>query len=42
MWGALFPGQNSQSVGMGKFLFEEFATARRMFEEAGDTLLTSQ
>lgn len=38
MWGALFPGQGSQSVGMGKFLFEEFATARRLFEEAGDTL----
>ena len=38
MWGALFPGQGSQSVGMGKFLFEEFATTRRLFEEAGDTL----
>ncbi len=38
MWGALFPGQGSQSVGMGKFLFEEFAAARRLFEEAGDTL----
>lgn len=38
MWGALFPGQGSQSVGMGKFLFEEFATARRLFEEASDAL----
>lgn len=38
MWGALFPGQGSQSVGMGRFLFDEFATARRLFEEAGDTL----
>jgi [acyl-carrier-protein] S-malonyltransferase len=38
MWGALFPGQGSQSVGMGKFLFEEFASARRLFEEASDTL----
>lgn len=38
MWGALFPGQGSQSVGMGRFLFEEFATARRLFEEASDTL----
>lgn len=38
MWGALFPGQGSQSVGMGRFLFDEFTTARRLFEEAGDTL----
>lgn len=38
MWGALFPGQGSQSVGMGKFLFEEFAIARQLFEEAGDTV----
>lgn len=38
MWGALFPGQGSQSIGMGRFLFDEFATARRLFEEAGDTL----
>ncbi len=38
MWGALFPGQGSQSVGMGKFLFEEFALARQLFEESGDTL----
>ena len=38
MWGALFPGQGSQSVGMGKFLFEEFSSARRLFEEASDTL----
>lgn len=37
-WGALFPGQGSQSVGMGKFLFEEFQTARHLFEEAGDAL----
>lgn len=40
MWGALFPGQGSQSVGMGRFLFDEFQTARRLFEEAGDTLKT--
>ncbi|MBX3022333.1 MAG: ACP S-malonyltransferase [Bdellovibrionales bacterium] len=38
MWSALFPGQGSQSPGMGKFLCEEFATARRAFEEASDIL----
>ncbi len=38
MWGALFPGQGSQSVGMGKFLFENFKSAREHFEEASDVL----
>jgi [acyl-carrier-protein] S-malonyltransferase len=37
-WAALFPGQGSQSVGMGQFLVENFAVARELFEEAGDTL----
>jgi [acyl-carrier-protein] S-malonyltransferase len=38
MWAALFPGQGSQSVGMGRFLFDNFAIARQTFEEASDTL----
>jgi [acyl-carrier-protein] S-malonyltransferase len=38
MWAALFPGQGSQSVGMGKFLFENFVIARETFEEASDAL----
>ena len=38
MWAALFPGQGSQAVGMGRFLFDEFAVAKQTFEEAGDTL----
>lgn len=38
MWAALYPGQGSQSVGMGRVLFENFAVARDTFEEASDTL----
>jgi [acyl-carrier-protein] S-malonyltransferase len=34
----LFPGQGSQSVGMGKALAETFPSARRVFEEADGAL----
>jgi [acyl-carrier-protein] S-malonyltransferase len=34
----LFPGQGSQSVGMGRDLASTFAIARRTFEEANDAL----
>lgn len=40
MWAALFPGQGSQSVGMGRFLFDNFQIARETFEEASDALKT--
>lgn len=38
MWASLFPGQGSQFPGMGKFLFDEFKTAKVTFEEASDAL----
>jgi [acyl-carrier-protein] S-malonyltransferase len=34
----IFPGQGSQSVGMGKELFENFNVAKQIFQEADDTL----
>jgi malonyl CoA-acyl carrier protein transacylase len=34
----LFPGQGSQSVGMGKELAEKFPIAKRTFEEADEAL----
>jgi [acyl-carrier-protein] S-malonyltransferase len=34
----IFPGQGSQSPGMGKDLAEKFAVARQVFEEADDAL----
>src|SRR5437899_2817084 len=34
----LFPGQGSQSIGMGKELAAKYPTARQTFEEADDAL----
>lgn len=34
----IFPGQGSQSVGMGKDLFDNFAASRNVFEQADDAL----
>ena len=34
----VFPGQGSQSIGMGKDLYENFAVAREVFEEVDDAL----
>ena len=34
----IFPGQGSQSVGMGKTIADAFATARQVFEEVDDAL----
>lgn len=35
---AVFPGQGSQSPGMGKFLFDNFSEAREVFEEASEVI----
>ena len=34
----IFPGQGSQSLGMGKYLYDEFPVSKVVFEEASDAL----
>jgi [acyl-carrier-protein] S-malonyltransferase len=36
--GLMFPGQGSQSVGMGKALYDSYPTAKKVFEEANEAL----
>ena len=38
MYAMIFPGQGSQTVGMGKELFEAFPSCKAVFEEADDAL----
>ncbi|PSR20704.1 MAG: [acyl-carrier-protein] S-malonyltransferase [Sulfobacillus acidophilus] len=37
-WAVVFPGQGSQSVGMGRAFFDHYALSRLTFEEADDAL----
>ena len=41
MFSVLFPGQGSQSVGMGKNLYEKFDYIKSLFEQADDILKKS-
>jgi len=38
MWAGIFPGQGSQQIGMGQFLFDNFKVAKNLFEEASDAI----
>ena len=38
MFSVLFPGQGSQTVGMGKILYQKFGFVKSLFEEADDIL----
>lgn len=38
MFALLYPGQGSQSPGMGKFLFDQFKEARETFEEGSEAI----
>lgn len=38
MWAAIYPGQGSQHLGMGKFLWDHFSLAKNCFEEASDAI----
>ncbi len=38
MYSFIFPGQGSQSVGMGSFLYSNFKTAKLAFEEASEAI----
>ena len=38
MFSVIFPGQGSQTVGMGKHFFENYDLVRKLFKEADEIL----
>ena len=38
MFSVIFPGQGSQTIGMGKIFFEKYDLVKKLFEEADDVL----
>lgn len=38
MWVILFPGQGTQTIGMGKFYYNNFPLAKQLFEQASEEL----
>ena len=38
MFSVIFPGQGSQTIGMGKEFFEKYTLVKELFELADDTL----
>ena len=41
MFSLVFPGQGSQTIGMGKVFFENYDLVRNLFKQADETLGTS-
>ena len=38
MFSVIFPGQGSQTIGMGKEFFEKYDSVKKLFQEADDIL----
>ena len=38
MFSVIFPGQGSQSIGMGKEFFEKYSLVKNLFKEADESL----
>ena len=38
MFSVIFPGQGSQSIGMGKEIYDKYQSVKELFDEANDIL----